>query len=138
MTLHRETSDANFFSLVHNVLENARPLTGSDRREGDRHEFACEQYIAPYVGGVLPKQTDFRLVRCQDLSPNGFSFLTAELPECEYLVVALGTCPYIFMSAHVVHCASQWIAGVEVFNIGCRFVARIKGIVYGHRLGEGN
>ncbi len=136
MPYHQETSDANFFALVHHVLESNRPVTNADRRGNDRHEYACRQFIAPYVGGNLPKQIEFRLVRCQDLSPSGFSFLAAEPPDCEYLVVALGSCPYIFVSAHVVHAAAQLIDGVELFAVGCRFVARIKGIVYGQRLGE--
>jgi hypothetical protein len=136
MKYHQETSDANFFSLVHHVLESNRLVTNADRRESDRHEFPCRQFIAPYVGGSLPKQTEFRLVRCQDLSPSGFSFLAAEPPDCEYLVVALGKCPYIFVSAHVVHCATQLIDREEPFVVGCRFVARIKGIVYGHHLGK--
>lgn len=135
MSYHRETSDADFFSLVHHVLESNRSAAG-DRRISDRRTYACQQYIAPYINGNLPKQSEFRLVRCLDLSPSGFSFLTPHVPTSEYLVVALGSAPYIFVSACVVHCTSQQYENRRMFLVGCRFVARIKGAVYGNKLGE--
>ena len=136
MPYHRETSDADFFALVHHVLENNRNTASSERRVSDRREYTCQQYIAPYVNGSLPKQSEFQLFHCLDLSPSGFSFLSPTVPTSEYLIVALGSAPYIFVSACVVHCKSQRRDDEQVFLVGCRFVARIKGAVYGSRLGE--
>lgn len=136
MPYHRKTSDADFFALVHHVLESHPSAATGERRVTDRRDYACQQFIAPYVDGNLPKQSEFRLVRCLDLSPTGFSFLTPRVPTSEYLVVALGSAPYIFVSACVAHCTSQQVDNRRMFLVGCRFVARIKGIVYGHNLGE--
>jgi hypothetical protein len=137
MVHYQETSDANFFALVHHVLESRHAVSDAGRpREHHRHEFLCHQFIAPYVGGVLPKQTDFRRVLCHDLSPSGFSYLESTPPECDFLIVALGSAPYIFVSAQALHHEPIEVDGQTMYLMGCRFVARIKGVLYGHRLGE--
>jgi hypothetical protein len=136
MQNYKETPDVDFFGLVHHVLEGCHPAASAERRGSNRREYSCHQFIAPYIDGRLPQPSAFRSVRCQDLSPCGFSFLEPSLPECEYLVVALGAVPYIFLSARVVHHVAQESAGEPLFLIGCRFVARIKGVVYGRRLGQ--
>jgi hypothetical protein len=136
MAYYQETSDANFFSLVHHVLESHKPTADADRRERNRHDYTCRQFIAPYVGGRLPKQNDFRAVECQDLSPTGFSFVEAELPKHEHLIVALGKAPYIFVSAEIVHSDLMEINGKAACLVGCRFLSRIKGVVYGYQLGD--
>ena len=137
MAYFQETSDANFFALVHHVLESRQlGADGGKRREARRHEFLCHQFVAPYVGGVLPQQTEFRRVLCHDLSPSGFSFIEASPPDCDLLIVALGSAPYIFVSAQVVHQEPIEVDGQNLFLMGCHFVARVKGAIYGHRLGD--
>jgi hypothetical protein len=123
---HQEFSDANFFALVHNVLEANRLAGIVDPRDNRRRQFACLQCVAPYRDGRLPAQAEFARVLCRDLSPTGFSYLASAAPDCEYLVVALGPSPSIMLSAQVVH---NWPvetdAGTKMV-VGCRFIARIK------------
>ncbi len=68
--------------------------------------------------------------------PADFHFLEPAPPECDFLIVALGSAPYIFVSAQIVHEESIDVDGQTMSLMGCRFVARIKGVLYGHRLGE--
>lgn len=135
MRFHQETPDVDFFALVHHLLDGA-PSASVERRRADRRDFTCVQFIAPYVDGRLPKETDFRPIRCQDLSSSGFSYLAANVPVNEFQIVALGAAPHIFLSARVVHHAPQATPeGEPMFLIGCRFVARISGTAYGRHLG---
>ena len=122
---YQEYSDASFFSLVHHVLEAARPVEVDERRDNQRRAFTLVQLIAPYHDGRLPRESDFRPVRCHDLSPTGFSFYAdASCPD-EYLVVALGAAPPIFVSAVVVHQRPVQVEGREVLLVGCRFMTRL-------------
>ncbi len=136
MLSHHDTSDAEFFSLVHHVLESSNSIA-TERRGDNRHDFVSEQFVAPYVGGRLPEKGDFRRVRFQDLSPGGFSFFERQPLKCEFLVVALGDAPFIFISAQIVRHRVTEFAGEAGYLVGCRFVARIKGVDYGHQLGVG-
>lgn len=137
MVQFQETSDANFFALVHHVLESRPTAPDTGRaREHRRHEFLCRQFIAPYVGGVLPTQADFRRVLCHDLSPSGFSYIETTPPDCDFLIVALGSAPFIFVSAQLLRHEPIEVDGQTMYLMGCRFVARIMGVPYGHRLGE--
>lgn len=45
--------------------------------------------IAPLRGGKLPGKEDFFEVRCNDLTPNGFSFFAPRNPNFVRLVTAL-------------------------------------------------
>jgi len=123
---HQEFSDANFFALVHNVLESNRLAGVVDPRDNRRREFACLQCVAPYRDGRLPDQTEFERVLCRDLSPTGFSYLASAPPDCEYLVVALGPSPSIILSAQVVHHWPVQADGELRLVVGCRFISRIK------------
>ena len=116
-------TDANFFSLVHHVIQAAHG--GSDRRGNDRRTYRCEQWIAPYSGEV-PTTAEFRCVQCHDLSPGGFSYLADGPPESDNLVVALGKHPYLFVVAQILHSDWQTVDGREVAVVGCRFVEKIE------------
>ncbi len=122
---YRESADANFFALVHHVLE-ASISADVDRRDNRRRGFSCLQFIAPYVDGRMPTQSEFRRVLCRDLSPTGFSFVSNDPPDSEYLVVALGAAPFIFVSAQIVHHWPDEAEGKPVWIAGCRFIARIN------------
>ncbi len=128
--LHRETSDANFFALVHHVLESSL-AADTDRRDNRRRRFSCLQFVAPYADGRLPTQAEFRRVLCRDLSPTGFSFVASDRPDTEYLVVALGAAPFIFVSAQIMHQWPEQVKGKPMYVVGCRFVSRIKSPDFG-------
>lgn len=123
---YQDCSDASFFSLVHHVLEAARPEETDERRDRTRREYTVTQWIAPYRDGRLPRRSDFRPVPCHDLSPGGFSFYAATPCPDEYLVVALGKAPYIFVSAAVVHQRPTQTEAGEIMLVGCRFISRIR------------
>jgi hypothetical protein len=121
----QSASDAGFFSLVHDVLE-AELHHQSDRRDDNRKDYDCVQLIAPYEAGHLPAASEFRRVRCQDLSPGGMSYVDNQLPNTHSLVVLLGPAPFIFLTAEVAHhTVTQTDSGKE-YLIGCRFTGRIK------------
>ena len=121
-----QTCDVNFFSLVHNVLQ-ATKEDSVERRGGSRHKYLCPQLIAPYREGRLPRADEFRRVMCYDLSGRGFSFLSDDSPGCEYLVVALGKSPYMFVSTQVMHESQKCAEHGGQMIIGCRFLSRIEG-----------
>jgi hypothetical protein len=121
----RESADANFFALVHHVLD-ASLAADTDRRDNRRRGFSCLQFVAPYIDGRMPTQSEFKRVLCRDLSPTGFSFVASDPPNTEYLVVALGAAPFIFVSAEIVHQWPDEAEGKPVWIVGCRFVSRIK------------
>ena len=53
---YQKAADANFFALVHHVLEAGKQEQGSaaERRLVERKNFASLQYIAPYRDGQSP------------------------------------------------------------------------------------
>ena len=116
-------STADFYGLVHDVLEG---MPKRERRGNNRREFACLQWVAPYGEGRLPTTADFIRVRCRDLSLTGFSFLAEQLPHSDYLLVALGTSPFTFVSAQVLHGRMIRVEGEKHLLIGCRFLRRIS------------
>lgn len=58
-----------------------------ERREHERKPFSVRQLIAPIRDGRMPLSEDFFLVRCHDLTPNGFSFLLENTPDFSELIV---------------------------------------------------
>jgi len=132
----QQASDATFFSLVHHVLERATP-DDPDRRGHDRQRFGRPQLVAPYRNGLLPADGDFRHVLCHDLSVGGFSYLADASPDCEYLVVALGAAPHLFVSAQVLRSRPFHFEGRDWVLVGCRFMSRILGKTFHPRPADG-
>ena len=127
----QNTTDLSFYSLVHHVLEAGREDEESlERRTGLRKAYTCLQWLAPYRDGQLPQAGSFARVQCVDLSSGGFSFLADDTADYEYVVVALGTQPPIFVSAEVVRRAVVPFEGEDRVRIGCRFVARLDASYY--------
>lgn len=125
MPLKRD-EDAALFSTIHTLLEEQQhPVQVEHRQGGERRPFTCSQLMAPYDGWTLPKQSDFRLVECHDLSPSGFSFLSPERPEYEHLVIALGEIPFTFFSAQVMHARAAVPKPGNPYLVGCRFLHRL-------------
>jgi hypothetical protein len=128
-------NDLSFYALVHHVLESSREYDESaERRTGRRRTFSCLQWLAPYRDGKLPGTEDFSRVQCVDLSSSGFSFLGEESADFEYVVVALGNPPTLFLSAEVVRRSIVPYEGQNRLRIGCRFVARLTESDYQPRL----
>lgn len=131
---YQETSDANFFALVHHVLEQQQGRTG-DRREHNRFAFAALQFVAQYRDGHLPRREDFQRVLCHDISAAGFSYVSAQEPDCEFLIAALGAAPFLFLTAQVEHERPLLVLGRTFRLVGCRFVTRLRDVDYGPVLG---
>lgn len=122
----QSASDAGFFSLVHDVLESEKTRTKTDRRDGGRQSFHCVQLIAPYQNGKLPAASEFRHVRCQDLSAGGMSYYDDRAPEHTQLLVLLGTPPFTILKAEVAHHKQVFVDDQVEYFIGCRFTGRFE------------
>jgi hypothetical protein len=121
-----ETADADFFALVHHVLEAQDRDPSTNRRDNRRRRYSRVQFIAPLGDVRLPVADDFEQILCYDLSPSGFSFLVTEPPSSERLVVALGEGTYIYVTAAVVHQQLLELQGQSRYLIGCRFISRLN------------
>ena len=126
MILAEHAKDAKFYSLVHTVLEAERRRDLDERRGGPRHPYRCLQLIAPFIDGRLPDKSQFRQVQCVDLLANGFSYLAAEAPSSERLIVVLSLDPLICLVAHVVRCELRTHDDATLYRVGCRFSGRIE------------
>jgi hypothetical protein len=123
-------ADANFYALVHELIEAEKAFADGRRpaaegRASGRRQFDCQQLLAPYDGARLPSQSEFRAVACQDLSPGGFSFLLPERAEFEAVVVALGQVPFKFFTAQVQNQSRVRHRGRMAYRVGCQFTGRI-------------
>lgn len=106
-----------------------------DEAEAARRQFRRKQRIARYEGGALPDPSQYREVLCQEISVEGFTFISREPIDYHGLVVALGAPPnYTFMGAEVVQAtpvAQEYGGGLKV---ECRFTQRIADRVAEPRL----
>lgn len=116
--------DVAFYKDVHRFIAQ-RVASTSDRRDRDRNSFQCVQRLAPLTGDELPPMAAFEEVKCQDLSPGGFSFLSPTAPEHEDYVVELGKSPVlIYVTARVVHVSELRLRSKSQYLVGCRFTGR--------------
>jgi len=123
-------TDANFFALVHHVLESEKKDAQREHRETSRQPYSCLQYAAVYRDGVMPTRNDFFPILCSDLSSGGVSFLTNQTLADPFLVLALGVSPQMFLSAEIVNRKTERIAGQDVQRIGCQFAGRLQGVAF--------
>jgi hypothetical protein len=100
--------DANFYRLIHQMLETPRDESGPGRRPDARHSHASAQRIARWDGSRFPDADQFVPVRLRDLTRSGFSFLAASEPRFTTLVVEFGIPP------HVLYIAAQVARSVPV------------------------
>jgi hypothetical protein len=121
----RELADAEFFALVHQVLDAQHHRPGIERREKRRQRYPRWQFIAPLLNDELPAADDFEQFLCYDLSESGFSYLALEPPPSQRLVVALGDASYIYLSAAVVHHRPFDSPAGPRLLVGCRFLSRL-------------
>ena len=99
--------DANFYRLIHKMVAQDQEEETRERRGATRRPLRSMQRIAPCRGPGLPKEDEFFMARCYDLTRAGFSFLVPSRPDYEALVAALGDPPeLIYVAAEVLHCRS--------------------------------
>jgi PAS domain S-box-containing protein len=98
-----------------------------DRRVRTRRTFPYVQLIAPMIDGQMPDDHRFRPVRCRDISPTGFSFLSPTPPDFQDLMVALGgETTTTYMAARVMHATIVERDNQIAYIVGCRYLARAK------------
>jgi len=122
-----DQSTAN--SLARRVAETQAALDAGkvDLRSHMRRAYPYIQAIAPYRGGNLPKFADFHEVRCRDISPRGFSFVTKEAPDFVNLVVTFGAPPaQMFLQARIIHVTPIVHEGRDMLNVGCAYVQKVE------------
>lgn len=122
----KQTNDAAFFEMVHSLIGEQEPVAEKERRTNDRRAYRCIQLLAPYDGVRLPAQAEFRKVQCHDISAHGFSYLTSQPPESEYVVICLGAIPFLFYDAEIVHYNAVQQGGSVEYLVGCRLRRRIS------------
>jgi PAS domain S-box-containing protein len=98
-----------------------------NRRVRTRRSFPYVQTIAPMVGGEMPPEHRFRPVRCRDISPTGFSFLSPTPPDFQDLMVALGgETTTTYLAARVMHATIVERDNKVAYIVGCRYLSRTK------------
>ncbi len=119
-------TESDLFETISELLAEQNALGSDERRAGERRNYDSVQLLAPYDANLLPLQEDFRQVQCRDLSPKGFSFLSYRQPETDHVVVALGSVPFKFFVAKIMHSSPSESELNQNFLIGCRFVRRLN------------
>ena len=125
-TKYVETTDAELYALIHDLLSESDIEDTSERREQPRQPFSAVQLVADLDGGEMPLPEAFHHVRCLDLSGSGFSYVAWEPPQGNRLVVALGKAPFQFFVAEVAYQQQIDDSPQSRYSIGCRFVDRVK------------
>lgn len=143
--------DANFYRLIHQMLESPREGVAEDRRSEKRRPFLAAQRIARWDGSRFPDADQFIPVQCRDLTRRGFSFVVSGEPRFSALVVEFGVPPHaLYVAAHVVRTVpvvrfpsgqlkpvnrfddpAERIGpngeqGVPMYLVGCRFTRRLR------------
>ena len=78
-------TDTRFYQMIHQLIKSQ---SQSERRGHQRGAFTSTQRIAPLRGDKSPQSEDFFEVRCNDLTPNGFSFFIDGAADFDQLIVA--------------------------------------------------
>jgi PAS domain S-box-containing protein len=97
-----------------------------ERRRRKRRLYPYQQLMAPVVEGNLPSPRDFYRVVCRDISAGGFSYLSAEPPSYDALIVALGTPPALtHLHAQLKHVTEIRYRGKQAYVVGCAYTGRV-------------
>jgi diguanylate cyclase (GGDEF)-like protein len=92
----------------------------------NRRKSDCRQRIAPFVDGSFPDQDMFHFVKCEDLSPRGFTYLLDEQPSYDKVLLALGDeRDRAYTSATVKHCRNIGSDAAPLFRVTCEFVVPV-------------
>jgi len=102
------------------------PPIPHNRRRSLRKAFPYIQLIGPMRDGQLPHSDEFQEVRCRDISPSGFSFITKSPPDYQELVVALGAYPsQLYLTAQIMHVNRHRQSGQDLMLVGCSYTSRV-------------
>ena len=117
--------DMPLYEQVYLLLaEEAEQEQFRERRSAPRKAYKTGQLLAPYINGERPRQSDFKLVECNDLSAGGFSFVTEGDESANEFVVALGAAPFQFFVVQVANRRLAPNADNGRILVGCRFTQR--------------
>ena len=103
---------------------------GEKQHEGRAHPrrpYPYVQTIGPCYGGRLPAANEFLEVRCRDISPRGFSFITSALPDFAELIIYFGSPPHqICLRSRIIHTTPFVFEGHPSLLIGCEYTDRVE------------
>jgi hypothetical protein len=122
----QQTADANFYAFVHHLLETEEAAPPIDQELDGLIGVRAVQYVAPYRNGKLPARDNFQLVLGTELTSDGFSYLAGHAPDGDFLVVALGNFPHVFLIAEVSQTATTPVQSRELCVVTCRFLTRLS------------
>jgi diguanylate cyclase (GGDEF)-like protein len=100
------------------AIEKSAP---QNRRKSD-----SRQRIAPFVDGQFPDADMFYSVDCEELSPQGFTFLVEERPLYDSVLLALGEeRDRAYTSATVKHCRNIGSDAAPMYRVSCQFTVPV-------------
>jgi len=106
---------------------NRSESRGVEHRAYPRRAYPYKQSIGACRDGHLPSRDDFFEVRCRDISPRGFSYVTDVPPNFFELVVTFGSRPsQLFLQARVVHVSPIVHEGRDCLLVGCEYIQRVE------------
>lgn len=93
-----------------------------------RHTFDTVQHVAAYHGGDgIPPASEFRPMRCNDISAKGISFICESAPAFKAFVVRLGAGSQArYMVANIANVTPMSKDEPVQYRVGCAFVARLE------------
>jgi hypothetical protein len=105
----------------------ATDAMNSERRRRPRRSYPYRQQIAPVIDGKMPPPEAFVEIECHDIAAGGFSYLAAQPPASNSLIVALGAPPKLtHLSAEVAHVNRMKQDGRTMYLIGCMYTGRVQ------------
>ena len=121
------TATTDIAERIRQYLEDVDHLGTADRvprYRSKRYPYETTQWIAPSSGGPVPDCSEFREVRCRDISTGGFAFLSPQPPDFEQVVVRLGSdTNVIYATARVIHTVPTRDGDGHL--VGCQFTGRL-------------
>ena len=83
------------------------------------------QRIAPFVDGKFPDADMFYSVDCEELSPQGFTFLAPEKPAYDKVLWARDEQNRAYASASVHDCQNIGTEATPLYRVSCRFTVPV-------------
>lgn len=112
--------------IRYQALEAREKLAPVNRRRTRRRPCGIRLDISFPGHDQELEHSEFRTVRCRDLSSTGFSYWSNERPPANDLIVRFRLDDdEILVKTHVIHMTSPSNGAVGRFVIGCSFIERI-------------